>query len=325
MERLHNPADSLDVLVAGQRFTNEKYNNVSCESMVYYDDALREVQVRVFIPQKGVMNRVMYGMHTFDCEGKVSDSRLHLACGKQDYWDFVEGESTITRLGFSEVNVLNHALGAVSRSHKRIKPEQRLTPLLELVDELWQKLSVEEQEAIRLPRAVRTLYEYTSQDAEYVFGQKEWDEDLRKNLTKLYALEDEKLLLKRAVFLHYGKFERVADVEARRLLRKKRTIQKKMDELSDDFDEFQQIRIYHKKMYQRNMDKVVFVKQFEVKNVDEVEHEVLSINGDLRVGYLAMITDFLAYIKDARKELTLDVFMASIGEKVKAREVKKRG
>ncbi len=324
MERLHTPADSLDVLVAGQKFTREKYNGVACDSMVYYDDALREVKVRVFVPQKGLMNKVIYSMHTFDPERKLRDSHLRLTWGKQDYWNFVEDERVVAQLNFDEANMLIKKLGNVSRSHKRITPELRRESLLELVDELWTKLSVEEQEAIRLPRAVRTLYEYTSPEQNYAFSVTEWDADLRKNLEKMYALEDERMPLKRKVFLHYGKFERVSDIEAKRLKLRKRKITKNLDDLGKEFDELQKMRIYHKKMYQRNMDKVVFVKQFEGKNVEDVEAEVLSISGDLRVGYLAMITDFLAYIKDAKKELTLDVFIDSIGEKVKAR-VKRDG
>ncbi len=325
MERLHAPADSLDVLVAGQKFTHERYNTISCESMVYYDDALREVSVRVFIPQKGIQNKVMYGVHTFDKDGVVDDSRLQLAWGKDDYWNFVEAERTVARLRFDDVHVLNRVLGSVSRSHKCIKLEQRTESLLELVDGLWNKLSVEEQEAVRLPRAVRTLYEYSVQEKDYVFSAKEWDEDLRKNLIKMYALEDKMIPLKRTVFMHYGKFEQIDNNEARRLLRQKRKLRKKMNDAEDDFNEFQNLRINHKKMYQRNMDKVVFAKQFEGRTVEGVELEVSVVNGDLRVGYLAMIMDFLAYIKDAKKELTLNVFMDSIGEKVKAREEKRRG
>ncbi len=325
MERLHTPTDSLDVLVAGQRFNKERYNAVSCESMVYYDDTEKAMRVRVFIPQKGIQNKVVYGRIGFDDSGGVCDKSLRLAVGKDDYWNFVEEEKTIVRLGLSEYMLLNSHFGKLARAQKRyvvglnkLEDDEKKS-LLNIVDGLWQELSVEEQEKLRGMRVVRTLYESASLDREYVFSEAERDGYLRERLEKLYVLDDEVKEYRRAVFRHYGRFERIDENKARCLLRKKRTAQKSFDEINNDFNEFQEIRIHHKKTYHRIMDKVVFAKQFEKSEVSEIERRVLDEGGDFRVGYLAMIADFLPFVKDAKKDLMLELYLPMIGGKVKAR------
>ena len=43
---------------------------------------------------------------------------------------------------------------------------------------------------------------------------------------------------------------------------------------------------------------------------------------DWRIGYLATVTDFIPYALEARKDLTLDLFIESLQRRVKARLAK---
>lgn len=67
------------------------------------------------------------------------------------------------------------------------------------------------------------------------------------------------------------------------------------------------------------MDKVLFAQQYEHTSPEYLDQIVEEQELDWRVGYLAIVTEFIPYALEARKDLTLDLFMESLQKRVRMR------
>ena len=87
MDRLHDPAESLDMLVAGQRVQRKTVAKTEGTFMVYYHDQSNTVSTRLYLPQKPLTDKAVYARMALDDQGDVTKLLLECYLAKDSGWD----------------------------------------------------------------------------------------------------------------------------------------------------------------------------------------------------------------------------------------------
>ncbi len=341
MKRLKEPAESLDMLVAGQKVYEDKpsHGKTGCTLMVYYDDRANSLTTRLFIPQVDFPAKAVYNTMNLNEQGGVEETGLKLVVAKEAHWNSLSEEKIIARTDFSALQAVRRELRKVAPSPYRLGPEllkrrnsKAAEDLLELVQQLWDKLLPSEQQALRPQVYGRTLYELTQPRKQYLFRQQERDERLVTLVNEYWKKEDQQSALQRKVFFHKRRIQRMDKNRVRRIERQRQTMQKELDKVNKDSDALLHLRWYSKPAYDRNRDKWLFSRSLEKSlrkswgrpTAAALEQRIQERQLDWRIGYLAMIAEYIPLVFDRENNLELKFCRDSIKEKVTARRAKRK-
>ncbi len=326
MERLKDPAESLDMLIAGQRIykgDDHIVNRTKCEVMVYYDDTKNSLTTRLYFEHYGISDKGIYGTLNLDKEGNVDKTDIRFVLGKNSYWTILGKEKTIARTNFTKIQKIKKLLEDVPDNKRLVKglkclDEEKRDSLMVLVDKLWNELSEEEREIVKPQVLSRTLYEDGGK--RYHYSKEEHDERIKELYKKEKLLNLEFWKFRNGIYLHGLKVEKLNKKEAKKLNAKRTRINKKINKVVNEINILLDFRHNKIKRYHRRMDMLLFAKDLEGYSVKDMEKIVEDKNLDYRYGYLAMVADFIPYTLKGRKDLELKTFMENIKEKVKARK-----
>lgn len=354
MNRLKEPAESLDMLVAGQKVYEGKllHKKTNCTLMVYYDDGNNDsnnnatttnnahtpaasLTTRLFIPQVDFPAQAVYCRMNLNEQGEVEKTGLKLVVAKEAHWNSLSEEKIITRTDFPTLRAVRRDLKKVARSHYRLGPEllkkknrKTAEDLLDVVQQLWDELSPREQEKLQPQVYGRTLYELTQPQKQYLSTPQERDKRYIKLTYDSWKEEDKVNSLRRRTFFHKNRVQQMDRNKFRRIDRQRQQRQKKMNKLSEEGTELINLRWNNKPAYDRNRDKWMFNqslgKSMGKPIAQELERRVHEQQLDWRIGYLAMIAEYIPFIFDKENHLELKFCRDSIKEKVAARRAKRK-
>ncbi|MBI2666639.1 hypothetical protein HYX13_03440 [Candidatus Woesearchaeota archaeon] len=328
MNRLHEPAASLDMLVAGQKvFSKREVQKVDCDLMLYYLEQSKTVLTRLYIPQQGIQQKAIYCSQSFNEKGVSTQTKYRLVYAKKAYWTSLEDEKVIAELEISKAKEIKKIRQKIAQEHKgerlgillhRQQKQQKET-LFDLVHELWEELTVQDQEKIRPAVLARTLYECTKPRKEYLFSEEEHDQHLHEIIKKEMELSTSLKPHEDAFYLHGWKLEKLPRNEYLHRKRIVKKIKKEKQDLVEEIDALNFSRKLKKDAYISARDKALFAKTLEGKTVEQLEAEVRRQNLPFLLGYAAMVTDFFPFLFEARDDLELRLFQPSLREKFLAR------
>ncbi len=333
INRLKDPAESLDMLVAGQQVYDDKWIKsvkVSPTLMAYYHDDENELTTRLYVPQVGFPNKAVYCKMKLNDQGDVVQTRLQLVVAKDDYWQSLEEEKTIARTDFSTLRKIRSGVRTIKRKQDRLGPalskqgnRRERESLLELVDQLWSNLSPEEQTALKPQVLGRTLYETAYPRRRYIYSQDERDSHLIALIKKYYPLKEKRAPWMKIDYFHSWKIRRVSKQRYRQVQRHLKRLNEQITKLDNAEAELRDLRYNDQPAYDRNRDKWLFNRSLGKPTVEKLERTVRWQNLDWRSGYLAMIEEYLPVIFSPETHLELNFCRASIKEKVAARRARK--
>ena len=327
MERMKDPAQSLDMLVAGQKlYENHRVNKSNCEIMVYYDDEKNSLTTRLYVAHYGISDKGIYCNMFLDDKGEVQSSDIRFVLGKGAKWTQLGKEKTVTRSDFSKLERIRRLMTAAPKDKGLVEAvkdldERNHKSLMELVDEMWDKLDDKERKIIRPQVLSRTLYE--ARDSEYVYSKSERDRKIRNLYKKEKKLNQELWKFRSEVNMHYRNIKRMEKDEAKRLRASRDRLHKKIKKVVDEASTLLNFRDNKNKAYHRRMDMLLFAEELEGYSVEEMQKIVEKRGLDYRYGYLAMIIDFIPFALKGRGDLELKVFIDKIKDKVAARRAKR--
>ncbi len=323
IERLKDPAESLDMLVVGQKiYDSHPVNDKNCEVMVYYDDKKNVLTTRLHMFNYGISDKGLYCNLILGDNGDVTSYDLRFVLGKNAYWTKLGKEKTVARTDFSGVKKVKKLLKDIPKDKGLVEgikslEEECQDSLMELVDDLWNDLSESERRAIKPQVLSRTLYE--DRDSECRFSKSEHDERIKKLYNRQRKLSKRMWKFSPAVMLHNWKIEKMDKKDGKRLDAKLEKLKKRNSKWINETDTLLRFRYIRGKVYHRRMDMILFAKELEGYSIEDMEEMVEEKDLDYRYGYLAMVSDFIPFALKGRKDLELKTFMDNIKEKVKAR------
>ncbi len=329
MERLRDPGESLDLLAAGQRaFHNRKVGYEDCNLMVYYDDAETKVTARLYIPQPGIMDKAVSAHHFFDPSGRTIQTTLDFLLAKNFAWDILKDPERVAIASFPAIRKLDAALRKTGSLVKYPRIGSRLllepTPLEEicsLSDGFMQDLTDLEKEGLVDRVLLRTLYEAEEPTKEYVYSEEKRDARLMELIAQYHQADTQKNSLEQESFVYGWKIRRNKNIE-KRITRREQKINREITKICADMNKLLNLRYSNKHLYHRTMDKVLFADSLRDRTTEELQTMVRERNLDIRIGYLAMVSEFIPYVLSGRKHLELRYYIAPIREKIKARRLK---
>lgn len=329
MERLKDPAESLDMLVAGQRvYGARRVNKRRCELMVFYDDVTNTVTTRLEIPQTAIQNKYVYCCMEYGEQGNITGVSLELYYAKESHWTQLTEAIKIGSLSFRTLAEVRRLLNPIVNLKKQDrltlalsdkKAAQPKASLTEIVDTLMKRLTLEEVAAVRRQVYARMLYDATRMEDEYLFTDTERDQHLHELYKEHQELDRELASLLQPLILHNWKIVRLPLNEARKLKWRKKKIEKRKEKKLDELESLKRLRYFERAIYDRTMDKVLFAEKIKSYSEDDLCQRMDAECLDPRIGYLAMVADFIPYVFSARNDLTLKIFQASLQEKIRAR------
>ena len=211
MERLRDPAESLEMLIAGQRVSRPYINSFGCDLKVFYDDENNAIKTRLFVDHAAITNKAIISTQQLNDEGETLETKLDLYLLKDTTWAGLVNEKKIASTNLPTLQKLRRNLRKIANldKYQRIGPEllkrenQPLTAsLLEIITETSTNMSEAELQKIRPQILARTLYEHKAPNLEYVYSHARHDSrllDLRKRdlkLNKQIRKIDDKLFLR---------------------------------------------------------------------------------------------------------------------------------
>ncbi len=328
---LRDDGKSLDMLVAGQQVTKELVlTDLKCTQMLYYDDTAAALTTLVYIPQIGITDKAIQCAHYFDADGTPQKEELTFSLAENRTWHHLIGERRIAVLNYGILQEIAHLFedgfeeGICFEKQPRIgellnteRMSTKKKTLLEIAERLYAQLLCEQQTALKPLICARTLYEAQAKGQEYVYDEEKRDQRIKDILQEYISYRDQIRTLNDIIWNADWNFSNTSKKDLRKAKRMKQIVKEKRDNLN--FLDLNLIRKQNKPMYHRNMDKVLFAQLYEQTTPEELTHLVEEQGLDWRVGYLAMITDFIPYAFGAKKDLELDLFMPSLQRRVKAR------
>ncbi len=334
MERLRDPAESLEMLVAGQRVSRPIINSFHCDLKVFYDDENNAVKTRLFIDHTAITNKAIIYTQQLNDEGQTLETKLDLYMLKDITWAGLVDEKKVASIDLPTLQKLRRELRKIANidKYQRISPSllktenrDRAASLLEIIAETSANMSGAELQRIRPQILARTLYEHQSSDSEYVYSH-------ARHYSRLLSLRKQELklnkrigVLKEKLFLHGWKVIRLEKKEAQQIKRERERLEDQIrkEKIVLELNALNNLHFSRKHLYFRTMDMVVFAEHLKGLSVEELESEVAKKEFDTRIGYLAMVADFFPYVFKKREDLELKQYMSHIREKVKARREKK--
>lgn len=338
MDRLHDPAESLDMLVAGQRVQVKTVAKKNCTYMIYYHDESNTVSTRLYVPQKPLTDKAIYARMTLNDEGDVSRLLLEGYLAKDHGWTSLVDPKKIFETDFSTARSLRRKLHGLKnkegkkfrlQDHERIASalsqadEKERGSLLRMADKMYQALSAEEKKRLHPLILARTLYESERPAEKYLYTSEQHDARL---LEKATYEKDENLKMKPLddlLYFHGWRLKKLKKDELQKITRTKRRHGEKMQEIVEEINALNSLRHNDKKAYSRAMDKVLFSEALKGRTLDDLEKMVLDRTPDPRIGYLAMVADFIPFMLEGQEDLELRSYRQPIKEKVAARMKKK--
>ncbi|MBI2152013.1 hypothetical protein HYU21_04765, partial [Candidatus Woesearchaeota archaeon] len=243
MERLRQPADSLDMLVAGQKlYKNRLVNSVKCDLMIYYDNHKNLITTRLDIPQVARQSKVIHYILPASERGEFEEGSLEFSYANKFGWKDLQGEVKLARLNYSEIRQLGRycskmakdcsRLGLELVSEFKLQLESKLLlssisqvniptdkqvkdNLCSLADTLWGRLSLKEQTSLEQKIIARTLYEGTHLERDYHFPEEEGKKKLMVLLEKNREIHSLIEPLKDLLHDHNWKLDRLSLKESR--------------------------------------------------------------------------------------------------------------
>ena len=329
-EHMRTPAGSLDVLTAGQKIYDGKpIAHADCDIKVYYAPDTNTITTRLYAPQPGIRDNVVFCRQPMDAQGHSLERRVELWKAKDRTWEnLIEGkkiaETTLPelyelrRIAQSVVNLKQHQrLGRKLRNPEYTEQRQALE---DIVERIRQRTGEETLQEIQEQVLMRALYEATSPEKEYLYSEEKRDARLRTAITKERGLKKKSKPLEERLWEIGWKLEKVSPQERRRLYYRKEALSKKAKKIVKEIDGFNHLRSEHKSAYHRTMDLICFAEAMKDKPMEELQAMAQEQGAEEWVGYMAMIIDFFPFtLEKARKILTLDKFWKPLQEKVKAR------
>jgi len=333
MQRLRDPAESLDMLVAGQKVYNDReIAKTKTTLMAYYFDNPRKITTRAFAEQPGIQHKVIYYHQHLNEQAQVTNTTIDLYVAKQPTWTSLVEPKKIATLTLTKLSSIRRLLSGITNYTKqeRIHPSlefsqntsktSKKSSLTTLVEELFQHLSPTEQDSILPSIYARTLYDAAQPKKEYLYTTKKREQRLRELINQecqmrnqIKPLEDEKFLLGWKLVKKDPKRKKYLKNEINKKYKEKKKI-------VEDIDLYNHARSGNKYVFHRTMDKILFSQhQLKDKSLEDMAQMIQEQNLDWRIGYLAMIADYIPFVIDGKKDLELKVFMPNIQEKVRAR------
>ena len=297
--------------------------------MVYYSDNPRKITARAFAEQPGIQNKVIYYHQHLNEQASVTDTTIQLYVAKESTWTGLVEPKKIATLSLAQLSTIRRLLSGVinytnqERINAKIQAQKNIskkTSLTDLVEKVFQNLTQTQQQTIRPSIYARTLYDATQPQKEYLYSTKKREQRLHELINKecqirdqIKPLEDEKFLLGWKLIKKDSKRKKYLKTEIDRKYKEKKKI-------VEDIDQYNHTRKKNKYIFHRTMDKILFSqKQLKDKSLEDMAQMIKEHNLDWRIGYLAMIADYIPFVIDGKKDLELNVFLPSIQEKVRAR------
>lgn len=331
MERLRDPAESLDMLAAGQRvFSGKLIGKEKGTLMVYYDDPDTKVTARLYIPQPGLLDKGVDAQHHFSDTGEIERTTLDLILAKDFAWDTLQDPKRIGVASFSTIQRLNNLLrkGGSLVQYPRLGSRLAADPpcfdaLYDITAGFQEGLTSGEREQLEDFILLRTLYETTKPEEKYLFSTEERDARLTALVVRYQEEQGKDFAFCQELFPFYWKLKR--DQKTRRSIRgKQRRLRHTLNEISDKMEQLLYLRSDNKPLYDRTMDKVLFAESMQEKSTEDLGRLVRERGLDPRLGYLALVAEFVPYILHARRYLELEDSIESITEKIRARQEKRK-
>ncbi len=324
MNRLHKPAESLDMLVAGQKLWEaHACNHAKSDLMVYYDDANNEITTRLYIRQVGILDKVVMYHEQFDDFGKSVKNWIELWLARKQKWKGLVDGKHIATMSIDELDMLKRLISADAQKHYRIGSAwgtlRKNNILTQLTEQIYNRLTSDEQQTLKPQLLTRTLYEGTWPRKQYVFAMKQWMMYRKHILCDWRKLEDKRQDIGRLLFDYDEKLVYMPRSEVQRNRRKLSVIDKRMKKKSEKFNGLSRLRMAAKYGFQRTMDKLVFAEKLANSSTDALAQRIEKEKLDWRMGYLAMIYDFVPYVNDKRKDITLEFDKENVRQKIAAR------
>src|SRR3989338_3112723 len=341
MDRLHDPAESLDMLIAGQKVHSSKTvpKTNGCTLMVYYHDGNNSISTRLYIPQKPLTDKVVYAHMALNDGGIITKLILECYLAKDSGWDSLVDPKKVCETDFSTALLLRRKLHGLKntggkkfqlKNHGRLAAallqadEQSRESLSSITDKMYQHLTAAEQQKLRPLILARTLYEFERPSEQHLYRPEEHD----ARLLKLAKQEKEAQVniqpVKDLLWFQGWKLNKLSRNETRRARYAHRRHEEKMGEVAEEINTLNYLREGNKKAYSRAMDKVLFTETIKECSQDDLEKMVGERNLDPRIGYLAMVADFVPFIAEGQEDLELRLYRQPITEKVIARQMKKK-
>ncbi|MDO8656858.1 MAG: hypothetical protein Q7K45_06480 [Nanoarchaeota archaeon] len=331
MARLREPGESLDMLIGGQIVFKDRYvAKTNCDVRVYYDDTQNTITSRLYISQIEISDKAVYCHRQFDDKGETKKVTLDLYVAKEASWkELVDGRKIATTT-IEELYTLKRALPEPFKPKKRQSLSQILQDsvqkekVLGIAATIQSHLTTTELKSIQVPILVRTLYEAVCQQKEYAYTQKEHDREIRRLKEEKDRVNYKILILSRKQFNAKWKLHHYPQKTVDRWRRQRKKLNEQYNEFNQDLEDLLDCKKDNKETYHRNLDMVLFAERMEGKSASDLQRMVAKKKLDPKVGYAAMVVDFLPFVQQGRKDLELTLFLESIQGKVAARFKKKR-
>lgn len=324
---LRDDGKSLDMLIAGQKIRKEfAVNKANCDLMLYYSDETNAVTTRLYIPQVGITDKAIHCAHYMNEGGNVQRQELTFSIANDQVWHYLIGERRIAVTDYKTLQHIKQLFGKKTRFEKQprigalLDTDEMITKkktLLAIADTLYSQLTKEQQTALKPFIFVRTLYEAEAKDQEYVYDEEKREERIRTMLQENMTYRDQIQPLDDIILIASWNLSNTTKNDVRKAKRRKKILEDKRD--ASRFGALNTLRKDNNLVYHRTMDKVLFAQQYKQTAPDDLERLVEEQGLDWRLGYLALVTDFIPYAFAARKDLGLHLFMESLQRRVKAR------
>ena len=334
MDRLHDPAESLDMLVGGQRvFTKRLKDNVPYGLKILYNDSKNTITTMLSIEQVAIQKKAVFCNMGFNDLGDVVEKSLELHVAKEFGWVALEHGKKVAEIDFARLIKLRRAVNRIkkdvqykSRKFCRIGPlidsDEKRESIVKIIDSI--KLAEEEKKAIHPLILARTLYEFEKPGQDYVYSEEEHDSRLRGLIKKEVAGRKKYYHLRDIIYLYGWKLEKFDRNEIRRARYARDRHERHLDKIVTETNALNDFREKNKRLYRRAMDMVLFSeRKLKGKSTEQLERAVSRKGLDAMTGYAAMVADFIPYIITAREHLELSLFLPDIKQKIAARMAKK--
>jgi hypothetical protein len=327
MERLLDPAESLEMLIAGQRVKPSQIKlGVSCDVKIYYDDVDNNIVTRLFVDHPGITNKAVICTMDMDDHGRTQGTSLDFYLAKDSTWAGLVGEKRVATTDFKTARKIRRELKRIMdfKRYERIGPALRENEtvresLIGVVGGLMEELG-EDIERIKPQVLVRTLYEGNDFAGKHLYSDEQHDSRLMGLIQQERDLEDERKPFGREIWLHDCKLRKLEGKELRKIKTNNRRLNRKKSKAWEELSGLNNYRWNNKHAYHRVMDLVLFATEgLKGYSTEDMEREVQERGLDSRVGYLGIVSDFLPFVFKFADDLKLDRYMGPIRQKIEMR------
>lgn len=352
MERFRDPADSLDMLVAGQRVhryvTVEKVDH--CDHKVLYDDKTNTVSFRVVQSPPCIGDRAITMRHVMDDEGRTLEKKIDLSFIKGKLWNTLVGENKLATVTFADLQRLRRDLkpycdimkrpryGVVAYEHPEVHEILR-----EFAASQGVKTGTDALNCID-PRKMKAnvIYQWLlPKGPEYFSTNEQRDGHIRGLYITLQELNSELRPLHRELYLNGWKLDRLERNQARNLRRKKKKLTKERSVIINELDSLNRLREKQRAWFDRLVDQMFFARELlnpgshseEIPQLAEVHglesRDVFELvagdnmNDIFQETYSCVVLDLAPSVLAAKRYLDPKHFIEPMRPKIKARRARR--